>query len=195
MAAQAQGFHVSAPVEKGFTVSPRCLCIVNFDGLVGPSHHYGGLATGNLASRRHRHAVSSPRQAALEGLAKMKWLADQGIAQAVLPPQPRPAMHTLGSLGFIGPDAEVVAAAHHEARGWLHGFYSASAMWAANAATVSPTPDTADGRLHISPANLISQFHRSIEPPFTQHVLRAIFAHNRPRRLLPECLVCPQPEE
>ena len=49
-------------------------------------------------------------------------------------------------------------------------------MWAANAATVSPAADTADGRVHLTPANLVSQFHRSIEPPGTAAVLARIFA-------------------
>src|SRR4029077_2346121 len=53
--------------------------------------------------------------------------------------------------------------------------YSASAMWAANAATVSPSADTADGRVHFTPANLPTQLHRSIEPPVTSAVLRQIF--------------------
>jgi succinylarginine dihydrolase len=49
-------------------------------------------------------------------------------------------------------------------------------MWTANAATVSPSPDTADGRVHFTPANLISQFHRAIEPATTTRILRTIFA-------------------
>ena len=49
-------------------------------------------------------------------------------------------------------------------------------MWVANAATVSPSADTADGRVHFTPANLVSHFHRSIEAPTTTRVLRAIFA-------------------
>jgi succinylarginine dihydrolase len=149
---------------------------VNFDGVVGPTHHYGGLAHGNLASMEHRHAVASPKAAALQGLAKMKQLADRGFAQAVLPPQPRPALHVLRSLGFSGCDADLVRHASREAPDWLSRCYSASSMWAANAATVSPSPDTRDGRLHLTPANLISQFHRSIEPPFTETILRYGFA-------------------
>jgi len=67
-------------------------CEVNFDGLVGPTHNYAGLAWGNIASQRHGDEVSNPKKAALEGLAKMKLLADLGIKQAVLPP-PRTAGH------------------------------------------------------------------------------------------------------
>jgi succinylarginine dihydrolase len=49
-------------------------------------------------------------------------------------------------------------------------------MWVANAATVSPSADTADGRVHFTPANLVAHFHRSLEAPTTTAVLRAIFA-------------------
>src|ERR1700693_1091940 len=49
-------------------------------------------------------------------------------------------------------------------------------MWAANAATVSPPRDTADGRVHFTPANLVSHFHRALESPTTTRILWAIFA-------------------
>jgi succinylarginine dihydrolase len=48
-------------------------------------------------------------------------------------------------------------------------------MWTANAATVSPSADTADGRVHFTPANLVSQAHRALEPETTARVLRAVF--------------------
>jgi succinylarginine dihydrolase len=53
---------------------------------------------------------------------------------------------------------------------------SASAMWAANAATVSPAPDTGDGRCHLTVANLRSMPHRSHEWPATLAQLRLAFA-------------------
>lgn len=49
---------------------------VNFDGLVGPTHNYAALSQGNVASMHHRGLASHPREAALQGLAKMKALAD-----------------------------------------------------------------------------------------------------------------------
>jgi succinylarginine dihydrolase len=49
-------------------------------------------------------------------------------------------------------------------------------MWAANAATVSPSADSADGKVHFTPANLKSNFHRAIEAPTTARVLKAVFA-------------------
>jgi succinylarginine dihydrolase len=151
-------------------------CEVNIDGLVGPTHHYGGLGLGNLASQRHRHAVSNPRAAALEGLAKMRLLHELGIRQAVLPPQERPLLPALRRLGFTGSDAAVLAAVARDAPELLAACASTSSMWAANAATVSPAFDTADGRLHLTPANLVSQLHRALETPATTAVLRRIFA-------------------
>jgi succinylarginine dihydrolase len=53
---------------------------------------------------------------------------------------------------------------------------SASAMWAANAATVSPAPDSADGRCHLTVANLRTMAHRSHEWPATLAQLQLAFA-------------------
>ena len=148
---------------------------MNFDGLVGPTHNYAGLAFGNVASQRHRQAVSSPKSAALQGLGKMKMLADLGVRQAVLPPQPRPDVALLRALGFSGSDADVLARAAQDAPGVLAAAASASSMWAANAATVAPSADTADHRVHFTPANLISHAHRAIEADATAAALKAIF--------------------
>ena len=149
---------------------------VNFDGLPGPTHNYSGLSVGNLASERNRNLVADPRQAALQGLAKMKALADAGYAQAVLPPHERPAVGALRALGFTADsDAGVIARAAREAPQLLAACSSAAAMWVANAGTVSPSSDTADGRVHFTPANLVSHFHRALETPTTTRVLRAIF--------------------
>jgi succinylarginine dihydrolase len=148
----------------------------NFDGVPGPTHNYSGLAQGNLASERNRAQVSHPREAALQGLAKMRALAHRGIPQAVLPPHERPAMAALRALGFDGSDAEVLARAARDAPSLLAACSSAAAMWVANAATVSASRDTADGRVHFTPANLATHFHRALEAPTTTAVLRAIFA-------------------
>jgi succinylarginine dihydrolase len=148
----------------------------NFDGLPGPTHNYSGLSEGNLASERNRNLVADPLQAALQGLAKMKALADAGYAQAVLPPHERPAVGVLRALGFAAAsDAGVIARAAREAPQLLAACSSAAAMWVANAATVSPSSDTADGRVHFTPANLVSHFHRALETPTTTRLLRAIF--------------------
>lgn len=147
-----------------------------FDGLVGPTHHYAGLSPGNLASQRHAGERSDPRAAALEGLAKMCRVRDLGMAQAVLPPQPRPNLALLRKLGFGGSDQQVLERALRDAPELLHAASSASSMWAANAACVVPAADTADGRTHLVPANLVSLLHRSIEAESTERVLGAIFA-------------------
>lgn len=150
---------------------------VNFDSLVGPTHNYAGLSPGNLASQKHALTTSNPKQAALQGLAKMKFLHDLGLKQAVLPPHPRPNLTFLYRLGFGGKDdAEVLDKAASHPR-LLAAAFSASPMWAANAATISPSPDTADHRVHLTPANLISQLHRSEESNFTTAVLHQIFSN------------------
>lgn len=148
----------------------------NFDGLVGPTHNYGGLSPGNVASTLHEGAVSNPRAAALEGLAKMRFVHELGVAQAVLPPQPRPRLAILRALGFSGTDEQIVTRAARESELLLRLTSSAASMWTANAATVAPSTDTADRRLHITPANLQQMFHRAIEADTTHAILQSIFA-------------------
>ncbi len=148
----------------------------SFDGLVGPTHNYGGLSPGNVASLASGGRVSNPRAAALQGLEKMRLVHELGAGQAVLPPQPRPSLRTLRRLGFTGSDEEVIARAARESEHLLRSCSSASAMWAANAATVAPSADAADGRVHLTAANLSAMFHRTIEADTTRAVLGAIFA-------------------
>ncbi len=146
-----------------------------FDGLVGPTHNYGGLSAGNVASTSHGGETSNPRAAARQGIAKMKFVRDLGVRQAVLPPHDRPHLSTLRKLGFRGTDEEMIAAASAGDAFYLRVTSSASAMWTANAATVAPSRDAADGKVHLTPANLQQMFHRAIEPETTTRVLRAIF--------------------
>lgn len=152
---------------------------VNFDGLVGPTHNYAGLSDGNLAATRNKGEVSRPRQAALEGIAKMRALMALGLPQGVLPPQERPNIPWLRRLGFHGSDAAVWEAAYRQEPVIARNAMSASSMWAANAATVSPSADCADGRVHFTPANLLTMLHRAQEWPTTQAALRAIFADEK----------------
>lgn len=149
---------------------------VNFDGLPGPTHTYAALSPGNLAATGHGGAPSNPRAAALQGLGKMALLHSLGVRQAVLPPHPRPDVATLRRLGFSGDDAAVLARAAKDAPALLRAAASASSMWAANAATVAPSRDTPDERLHLMPANLATMFHRSLEAPVTTALLRRVFA-------------------
>jgi len=148
---------------------------INFDGIVGPSHNYAALSPGNLASATNAGAESHPRAAALQGLAKMRAALDLGLAQGLFVPHDRPAVGWLRALGFpVGDDALAVVAAAEPVR--FAQAMSASAMWAANAATVSPAPDTADGRCHLTVANLSAMPHRSHEAAATLAQLRLAFA-------------------
>ncbi|WP_018146888.1 N-succinylarginine dihydrolase [Henriciella marina] len=148
---------------------------VNFDGLIGPSHNYGGMSEGNLASARNEGDVSNPREAAIQGLEKMRLLLRAGLKQGVLPPLPRPNFDLLVAAGFSGSDADIIEAAARANPKLLKAAYSASSMWAANAATVSPSADASDGRLHLTTANLSTMLHRSTEHPDTTAALISIF--------------------
>ena len=152
---------------------------VNFDGLVGPTHNYAGLSYGNVASDKNQAQSSNPKQAALQGLAKMKAVHELGVIQGVIPPQERPDLQSLRRLGFSGSDARVLSQAAKQAPRILAACCSASSMWTANAATLSPSADTADGKVHITPANLASKFHRSIEHETTGRILKQIFHDQR----------------
>ncbi|MDQ2821182.1 MAG: N-succinylarginine dihydrolase [Pseudomonadota bacterium] len=149
----------------------------NFDGLVGPSHNYAGLSFGNVASFNNVKSASNPRQAALQGLDKMRALAARGFAQAVLPPQARPNFRLLRAIGFGGTDADVLASAWRDAPVILACAYSASPMWTANAATVSPSADTRDARVHFTAANLNNKLHRADEHVQSTRTLQALFAN------------------
>ena len=140
---------------------------INFDGIVGPSHNYAGLSPGNLAATRNAGLVSRPRAAALQGIAKMRANLDLGLVQGILLPHPRPDRGWLAALA-----SDVEAAEPH----LLAQAMSASAMWAANAATVSPAADCTDGRCHLTVANLVTMPHRSHEWPATLAQFRVAFA-------------------
>ena len=141
---------------------------INFDGIIGPSHNYAGLSRGNIASARHAGDVSQPRAAALQGIDKMRHNLAIGLPQGFFVPLDRPDARWLAALGTTPADAE----GHLRAQAW-----SASSMWAANAATVSPAPDTADGKCHLTVANLVTMPHRSHEWPGTLAQLRLAFAN------------------
>ncbi|MBD8678838.1 N-succinylarginine dihydrolase [Sphingomonas sp. CFBP 13720] len=140
---------------------------INFDGIIGPSHNYAGLSHGNLAATRNAGLVSHPRAATLQGVAKMRANLALGLHQGILLPHARPDHRWLNSLSTRYADAP----AHLRAQA-----LSASAMWAANAATVSPAADCGDGRCHLTVANLVTMPHRSHEWPGTLAQLRLAFA-------------------
>ncbi|MDX7988476.1 N-succinylarginine dihydrolase [Xenorhabdus sp. 12] len=147
----------------------------NFDGLVGMTHNYAGLSIGNEAAMNHKGQESNPRKAALQGLMKMKALSDMGLVQGVLPPQQRPNLPVLRQLGFTGSDEQVLNKALRYSPSLLSSLSSASSMWTANAATVSPSADSADRRVHFTVANLSNKVHRSLESTFTSKALKATF--------------------
>lgn len=142
---------------------------INFDGIIGPSHNYAGLSRGNIASANNAGATSHPRAAALQGLAKMRSVMALGLPQGWFMPLDRPNARWLDALGTSVAEAEP----HLRAAA-----FSASSMWAANAATVSPAPDTGDGRCHLTVANLVTMPHRSHEWRGTLQQLRLAFAHD-----------------
>lgn len=149
---------------------------INFDGLIGPSHNYAGLSLGNLASAAHAGAVSAPRAAALQGLAKMRHNLGLGLVQGLFVPLPRPNGAFLDALGLNGGGLSAQEPADEAERRLRAAAWSASSMWTANAATVSPAPDTADGRCHLTAANLVTMPHRAQEWPDTVRQLRLAFA-------------------
>jgi succinylarginine dihydrolase len=145
------------------------LAEINFDGLIGPSHNYAGLSLGNLAATSNAGKVSHPRAAALQGIAKMRANLALGLIQGIFPPLPRPDHRWLAELSIRYAEAPP----HLQAQA-----LSASSMWAANAATVSPAPDTIDGRCHLTVANLVTMPHRSHEWTGTLASLRRAFANH-----------------
>ena len=149
---------------------------MNFDGLVGPTHNYADLSEGNLASARNRDSVARPRDAALQGIATMRRLMALGLPQGVLPPQERPAISWLRTLGFAGSDRDVWSRAWESEPLIARAAIASSSMWAANAATISPSADCADGKLHASIANLQTMLHRRLEAPQTERALRRLMA-------------------
>ena len=142
---------------------------INFDGIIGPSHNYAGLSVGNIASSTHAGETAYPREAALQGIAKMQHNLDLGLGQGFFMPLDRPNEAWLGSLATTVADAEPQLRA---------AAFSASSMWAANAATVSPAPDAIDGKCHLTVANLQTMPHRSHEWPGTLAQLKLAFANN-----------------
>lgn len=152
---------------------------LNMDGLVGPSHHYAGLSTGNIASIKNALTPANPAQAALQGLSKMRFLHRTGLKQAVLPPHQRPNLELLHQLGFHGTPAQQVRKAKLTNPTLLSACYSASSMWTANAATVSASLDCQDKRAHFTAANLVSNLHRHHEADFSSVLLQRIFSNER----------------
>lgn len=159
----------------------------NFDSLIGPTHHYGGLGVGNIASHDHAMSPSNPKQAALQGLAKMATVAKLGIPQFILPPCVRPNREFLARHGFGGSLQDQLQRAYQEEPRLLSAAYSSAFMWTANAATVTPATQSADGCLHITIANLDANLHRAQEAKEREQHFRRIF-EGVPRASIHEAL-------
>lgn len=151
---------------------------LNMDGLVGLTHHYAGLASGNIASTTNALSPSNPQAAAIQGLEKMRLLHHMGLKQAILPPHQRPNLHLLYQLGFKGSPNVQINKANKIAPELLSACYSASSMWTANAATVSASADTFNNKVHFTAANLVSNLHRHQEADFSKKLLHTIFANS-----------------
>lgn len=150
---------------------------INIDGMIGPTHHFGGLGVGNLASLSSQNSEANPRAAALEGLAKMELVAGLGVGQFYLPPPERPNWLWLESLGFDGDRRDALRRCLEEAPNVLSAAYSSAFMWTANAATVASSSDAQDGHLHFLPANLCCNLHRQQEAAERRDQLRAMFSN------------------
>jgi succinylarginine dihydrolase len=155
-------------------------------GLPGPTHHYGGLSADNVASNRNRGLVSNPKLAAQQAISLARTLGRLGLVAGFLPPQLRPHLPLLRErfAQCATPEALIATAAKEDAS-LLEKASSSSAMWAANAATVTAAVDDEDGKLHITPANLHTNLHRRIEAAETHAVLSSLFAQ------VPNCVVHP----
>ena len=152
---------------------------LNIDGLVGQTHHYAGLSLGNIASTNNARTMANPQEAALQGIKKMRLLHNLGLKQAVFPPHQRPNLHLLYQLGFNGNPINQITTAFKKSPILLSAAYSASSMWAANAATVSSSTDTKDKRVHFTAANLLSNLHRHQEADFSALLLAKIFKDDK----------------
>lgn len=147
---------------------------VQIDRVVGPTHHFGGLGVGNLASQSHHGQESNPAAAAIQGLDKMRRVAELGIPQLILPPMLRPDWSFLRSVGFSGTKSEILMRAAGESPQLLSASMSCSAMWTANAATVAPSIDTTASNPLVTVANLSASIHRALEPLQTHRQLRLL---------------------
>ena len=145
---------------------------VNFDGLIAPFHNYGGLSSGNKASFLNSKKKSSPKKAVLQGLEKMIFLSRKGMIQGLIPPILRPIEKTLYNLGYKGKGK--LTKVYRDAPAIFYSLFSASSMWTANAATVSPSADSSDRKVHFTAANLSNKFHRHLESQETSKIFKRI---------------------
>lgn len=150
----------------------------NIDGLIGPTHHFGGLGIGNIASESNRSRLSHPRRAALEGLSKMRKLHELGIPQFFLPPPKRPNGAWLRSIGFDQSNPDDWKRCFDCFPTVFSSALSSSFMWMANAACVSAGVDSSDGKNRVVVANLAASLHRGQEREERFAQLASMFRHS-----------------
>ena len=154
---------------------PRQYQEVNIDSIIGPTHSFSGLSRGNLASMKHQDQVSHPRKAALEGLNKMKDLHELGIPQLILPPHERPHLERLKDNGYTGSIESILEKLSKDNPALLKTAFSSASMWTANTVTITPSLDSQDDKIHITPANFSQTAHRQIETKFTSLLYQYLF--------------------
>lgn len=159
---------------------------VNFDGLIGPTYNHAVLTPGNFSSLANRGRPGNPKTAALEGLAKAETIAGLGVPQALLPPHVRPNLRALHRLGLVNDPglltaddmpalAACLAKAAVIAPDLVAACFASSSCWCANAATVSPSSDTDDEKVHFTPANMTTVLARSFEAEENAGILKQVF--------------------
>ncbi len=120
------------------------MSLVNFDGIPGPTHNYAGLARGNLAAERNARTGREPARGCAAGT-RQGARARGPRLRAGRAAAARASRHRTRCARSASParDADIVARAATDAPQLLAACSSAAAMWTANAATVSPSADTA----------------------------------------------------
>lgn len=82
----------------------------------GPVYrNYAGLSYGNVASGKNAGAISNPKAAALQGVAKMGFVRSLGVAQSFIPPQYRPIIPYLKQIGYEDGIDKVLERAYRDA--------------------------------------------------------------------------------
>ena len=162
------------------------LACVFFDRVMSPTYHFGGLSYGNLHSMTNESYISYPRKAALQSLDKMNLIRSYGFDQYVFPPQLRDYLSVLNNMGFSGDMSSVLNAVLKEDIHLMSSIFSGSASWVANSFVLTSSCDSIDEKVHITPANLVSCFHRQLEVMDTIENLKDLFM-NRTHFNLHQC--------
>ncbi len=149
---------------------------VIFIGIPGPTYNFSGLAYGNVAESKYEGSVSQPKLAAIQSLKLAAAILERDITVGILPPLHRPDLALLKHIGYEGAPEKMIETAGEDNYRLLANICASSNMWIANSATIAPSVDTNDGKVHITPANLQYNFHRTLEAKPTYGILKQVFA-------------------